>query len=113
MAINWTYVVDLAPELSTVPVAQQTLLLESAYRLLNAGVCGDRLDTMAAYFAAHLATLQKRKGAGGQIVSQTVGQVSRTYASPQSAYLNLSATGYGQTLELLIRTCAAARWVVA
>lgn len=111
--INWSRVLDIAPELSTVPVSQQLLIIEQAYLLLNAAVCGDRLDTMATYFAAHQATLNKRKGQGGAVVSQTVGQVSRTYASPQAAFLNLAATGYGQTLELLIRTCAAARWVVA
>lgn len=111
--INWTLVADIAPELAAVPVAQQTLILEDCYRTLSAGVCGDRLDSMACYLAAHQATINKRRGLAGAVTGQTVGQVSRTYATAQAAYLDLQATSYGQTLERLIRTNPASRWVVA
>lgn len=111
--INWTYVSDIAPELATVPVAQQTIILADAYSVLNVGVCGDRLDTMATYLAAHQATLNKRRGLSGAVAAQSVGQVSRSYVTAQNAYLDLSSTSYGQTLERLIRTNPSARWVVA
>lgn len=113
MTIEWLDVLDIAPELSTLPVSAQDALIADAYLLLSEGVNGDRLDTCAKYLCAHMATLNKRKGLGGAITGQSVGQVSRQFASPATAWLSLADTGYGNTLLMLFRTNAAARWVVA
>lgn len=111
--ITFDDVLLTAPELSTLTTEQRDQVLADAYLLLNEGVCGDRLDLCARYLAAHLATLSRRRGLGGAVTGQSVGQVSRSYASPTDAFLSLPSTSYGQTLQTLIRTNPAARWVVA
>ena len=111
--ITWNDVLNVAPELSTLTTDQQNAIITDAYILLSEGVNGDRLDMCAKCLCAHLATLNRRKGLGGAVTGQTVGQVSRQFASPTMAWLSLADTSYGNTLLMLFRTNAAARWVVA
>lgn len=113
MSITWNEVLLVAPELAALTSDQRDQILADAYLLLNEAVCGDRLDLCARYFAAHLATVNRRRGLGGAVSGQSVGQVSRQYATPQAAFLDLGSSSYGQVLQTLIRTNPAARWVVA
>lgn len=113
MAINWTDVTNIAPELSTAPAGEQTALLADVYLVLNVAVCGDRLDLCAKYWCAHQATMNKRKGIGGAITGQTVGQVSRQYAAPLAMDSDLEQTSYGLTLKRLIRSNPFARFMVS
>jgi len=113
MTIEWNDVIDIAPELSTVSTASQTALITDAYVLLNVGTCGERLDMCAKYLCAHQATLNARRGQGGTITGQSVGQVSRQFSANPTVYLDLESTSYGRTLQRLIRTNSAARWTVA
>ena len=113
MAITWNDVLLVAPELSTLTTDQRDRTIAEAYLRLSVGVCGDRLDLMAVYLCAHMATVSKRKGLGGQVTGQSVGQVSRQYSAVTGVPLDLGLTSYGLQLHSLIRTTGAARWVVA
>lgn len=107
--IAWNDVVNIAPELLTLPVGAQNAILAQVYEELNPEVWCSKLDLGAVWLAAHLATISKRGGAGGPVMSQTVGQVSQSYATTMSALSLLGATAYGQEYERLILTLPAAR----
>lgn len=114
MAIDWTDVVDIAPELSTVAVGMQNAILADINEELDPAVWGTRLDAGSKYLAAHRATLATRAGSGGAVQSETVGQVSRTYAvSSATAGAGYSATSYGQVFEQLMLSLAAARFTLS
>ena len=99
-------VVAVAPELATIPVASQVALLDQAVGHVDAGEFGDDTDAAIAYLAAHTAVVSKSQGQG-PIASESVGPLSRSYASLTS-FGTLGLTTYGiQFLELLKRCPAA------
>lgn len=108
MAITWSNVTDIAPELSTVALATQTAILAQANTELSVAVWGTRIEIGRAWFAAHLATISGRRGTGGQVTSETVGSVSRSFAAGGSG--GYSSSGYGQEFERLLLTLPAARF---
>lgn len=114
MAITWTDVVNIAPELSTVATDTQTAILADVALQMPAEVWGTMLDTGSKYLAAHLATVTSRRGGGGAgpLTSETVGQVSRSYAAPLKA-TSIMSTPYGVEYDRLLMNLPAARWTVA
>lgn len=87
--ITWDDVAALAPALADIEVESQDLIIAHVSRVLKAARWGDLIDVGQTYLAAHLGALVLRAtgGAGGSssqavgpVVSETVGQVSRTYA---------------------------------
>jgi hypothetical protein len=113
MAITSADVLLVAPELSTLNGSQWTALLAQVYLQLDEDAWGDWLDLGATYLAAHLATMSKRAGTGGAVVSESVGSVSRSYAvAPTTAAM--TSTGYGQEFCRLQNLLGAARgpWVI-
>src|SRR5262245_17083854 len=114
MAISWTNVTDIAPELSTVALATQTALLEQ----VNEEEISDdnwpseaKADRARAYLAAHLATLINRRGSAGAVMSESVGSVSRAYSTSVAAGANeLGSTSYGMNYERLCHNVAAFRF---
>jgi hypothetical protein len=92
-AITWAHVVDHYAGLSTVDTDAQTDILAHVNGALNVSAVGGslgeaspRLKLARVHLAAHYALLsaQAASGAAGPVVSETVGQVSRTYANPFS-----------------------------
>ena len=111
MALTWSDVTAMAPELADVPVAAQTEILATVADL-PADVWASALTRGQLALARHLGTIQKRRGAAGQVVSKSVGAASVSYA----ALMNpspLSSTVYGQEYERLVMTLSAARFGVA
>lgn len=114
LSITWADVVAVAPELSSVDLATQTKVLADTAAGMNEDVWGPKLNTAAPWLAAHLATLTKRSGTGGQVISESVGQVSRTYASSVAQGSGMyGSTVYGVEFERIMKTLPAARFVVA
>lgn len=98
MAVIWANVVDIAPELSTVAAGSQTAYLAIAGRAVDPEVWGESTDDGVRYMAAHLATLGNGSGAGGAgaVTSETLGPMSRTYASTVAGVEGaLATTRYG------------------
>lgn len=109
-AITWADVVAHAAELSTFPVAAQNDILAWVNTHLNVTLFGgeDAAKTKLArvYLAAHTATMDKRGGAAGPVVSSSAGGLSRSFASPPSGS-DLEATSYGSQYKMLLRTTVA------
>lgn len=104
-AITWTNVTDAAPELSVTPAAFQTIILSVVNGTgLNAANFGgeeaDKTKLARVMLAAHYGTLQRRRGTGGGISSQSEGGVSQSYAAMSSAQA-LEQTSYGQMFKML------------
>lgn len=110
--IVWQNVVDIAPELATVTSGTQTAVLAQVSLQMNPDVWGSKLDTGAAWLAAHIATVTLRRGVGGPVQSQTAGNVSRSFASVPSSS-SLSSTSYGQEYERLVMQLPLARLALA
>lgn len=110
MAINWSNVVDIAPELSTIPVNSQNAILAQVNTELSPSVWGTRIEIGRAWLAAHLATVSSGGGAGGQVLSEKVGDVSRTYSDAGAT--GASSSDYGQEFERLLLQLPAARFTI-
>lgn len=83
--------------------AQVIGLIELAEAETGPAAYGDLRPTAVALLTLHWLTLQERGkgGASGVITSETEGDLSRTYATPDSGITDLSATIWGQELERL------------
>jgi hypothetical protein len=106
--ITWTDVIAHAAELSGVNSRAQEDFLGLANASVNValldGETGYKTKLARVYLAAHLATMDKRKGAAGSVVSQTAGPLSRTYAMQQwLTPSELSLTSYGSNYLTIIR----------
>lgn len=108
LAINWSNVVDIAPELSTIPVNSQNAILAQVNTELSTTVWGTRIEIGRAWLAAHLATVSNGGGAGGSVLSEKVGDVSRTYSDGGSG--GYSSSDYGQEFERIMMQLPAARF---
>lgn len=93
MAITWTDVTNIAPELSTIAAATQTAILATVAAQVPSSQWGDAQNDGQAWLAAHIATLTKRRG-DGPLASRGVGPLSQSYQSMLSFGM-LGATGYG------------------
>lgn len=93
--ITWTDVVNCEPQASAVPLATQTQILAHAPIELVAESWEGKIDIAHTFYAAHRALLylQGVSGASGQVESEKVGDVSRTYAITQ----NTSGDGWSET----------------
>jgi hypothetical protein len=85
---------DIAPEMSSVSGDKRARILALASLQVNFGT-GDIKDLAIAYLAAHMLTMANRSGAAGQIISESEGDLSRSFGNVSSvnAY---GQTGYGQ-----------------
>lgn len=114
ISITWADVEAIAPELATVATATKNAILADLPLQMNETVWAEKLNLGAKYLAAHLATISARRGAGGAIQSQSVGQVSRTFAaSMASGQALFGSTSYGVIYEGLLMSLAAARFTIA
>ncbi len=109
--ITWTNVTDEAPELSTVSVAAQTALLDYVNtKIVVSGLDGeDGRKTFLArvYWAAHVATMLKRRGQTGALTSQASNGVSESFAVYTLPQLGVfGSTGYGQLYAMIIGSSA-------
>lgn len=113
MAITWTDVLNVAPDLSTVPNAARAAILDTVFQQLVEDVWGNRYDDACAYLAAHYGTVYLRgaNGPAGPLASESVGPVSRAYMafSPPGSDPTLDSTSYGKEYRRLLMLCGRAR----
>ena len=98
MAISWTDVSRIAPELVSLTVETQNAILEDVDLEIDAGRWGSFADKGRKYLAAHLGTVASRGSVGvaGAVTSETLGPMSRSYDSSSSSDAGLlSSTRYG------------------
>ncbi len=112
LGIDWDDVALLAPELASLDEDAQDLILGMVDAQLSED-WEDLRDTAALYLAAHLGALTKRGGSAGAVQSESVGQVSRTYAVSMAAGAGLyGSTVYGQEYERLAKTQSVFRFAM-
>lgn len=121
-SIVWDDVIAHAPELSTVGSTAQDDILAVANEVLDVTQFGgeDAAKTRLAriYFASHFATIdsQGSSGATGAVVSETVGGLSRAYASVSASGTDplWDRTPYGQAFRALLRATPVLRgaWIL-
>jgi len=99
MAITWTDVVGIAPELVSVETATQTAILAVVSRQIDGDAWGEFADDGAKYLAAHLASI---RGNEGLVTTETLGQMSRSYALPPGIMGSLALSTYGAEYKRLI-----------
>lgn len=111
--IDWADVTAIAPSLTTVPVASQDALLAQVLIELDESAWGAGIELGRAWLAAHLGTLYQRGSssspAAGAVTSESVGDVSRSYAAPAAGSDVLSSTPYGQEFVRLRDSFVVAR----
>lgn len=111
--ITWDDVLAIASELEDVPEAAQTLVLEHVNSALKESMFTPAsLKLARCYLAAHLGTfaLPDASASGsGDVVSETVGGISRTYSAVAGAtsFAGINATTYGDLYLMLLRASKA------
>jgi hypothetical protein len=112
--LTWPEVVKLDAVLHCVLVPIQTAILADVEAQLNESRLGSyRYQLCCKYLAAHLATVflsEDAQGPSGPLTSESVGSVSRSYASIGGATLDnasLASTRHGLEYLRLIKTSAA------
>jgi hypothetical protein len=114
--ITWAAVTAVAPELASVPGGVQTALLAMVGVMLpNPNALGDQYDAACTWLAAHLGTISQRKSGNiaGPVSSESVGQVSRSYAVPaMDSASDYSSTSYGQLFQAIVKNNANTRMVL-
>lgn len=108
--ITWANVVAIASELVDVEPDAQTFILAHVNSALNPAMFGTaQYDLIRIYLAAHIGSFSLPTSTGfstGDVVSETVGGISRTYAvaAAASAGDGLDGTSYGTLYAFLMRT---------
>jgi hypothetical protein len=103
---SWADVVAIAPgdaaAFTAMDPAAQAALLGYATAQCNPGAWGALLNNGIVYLAAHLAKLGLLRGAG-QVTEESVGQLSRSYATMQGLKGSLGMTSYGAEYRRLLK----------
>lgn len=110
-SIIWSDVLAHAPELSIVSSGAQADILAVANTVLDVsqfgGETAPKTKLARIYFAAHFATIdaQGSTGATGPVIGESVGGLSRQYASnsPMGTDPLWEKTPYGQAFRALLR----------
>ena len=105
--ITWADVEDVAPLLSTVPVDAQTKILAYVNDTVNSGAFNnDSAYTLAkCYLAAHRGSCVLTAGTGAAIASESMGGLSRSYATPSVS--NLDSTSFGREYRSIVNASPA------
>ena len=94
MSINASTIRNLAPELTSQTDDRINYFITEAARYVNASIWGAKTDFAHALYTAHLMTMAGSGGAGN-VSSERVGDLSRTYSVDTSSG-SMSGTSYGQ-----------------
>lgn len=118
MAVTWSDVSKIAPELSTVAAATQNAILADVVTQLESLQWGTtaRYELASKYLCAHLATIAVRGGSGpsGLVTAERLGQMSRQYSMPAKSKDGsiYDATPYGREFFRLRRQFVVSRVLV-
>jgi hypothetical protein len=100
-------ITDVAPELADQTTQRLEFYIELARSFVNEGMWGAKATKGIILYAAHLATLGAREGAGGAITAERVGDLQRSYGSSSSEEdYELKQTSYGTMFLSLRKTLA-------
>lgn len=97
---------DIAPELTDESDVRIDLFIDICKLRNDAGVWGDKYDYAVALDACHELTMANRRGSGGPVTSERVGDLAVGYGSFQAGKLQspYDMTAYGQMYINLRKT---------
>jgi hypothetical protein len=101
-AVNKEYLVLHFAEFADVDPERITALNETALLFVEEGVFGTKSRYALALMIAHMLKVSSFEGAGGPIISQSVGDLSETFAAPQGKS-GLENSSYGQEYMRIAR----------
>lgn len=101
--VDKSFVIDVAPELSTQPDSRFERFIPIASSQVPSAVWGDQTDFAIALLTAHYMSAFST-GGRGQVVSEKVGDLARSYANNTSSDDSLMSTSYGQQFVELRKT---------
>lgn len=112
--VSWADVILIAPQLAGVPAPAQAAILTDAALQIEITTWDFKYDLGIKYLAAHLGQLylfgtEDGRGTSTAVASETVGQVSRSYAFPANFQGSLDTTLWGQEFKRLLRGLLDAR----
>lgn len=116
--ITWANVIALDAAFTSTPAGQQTFILALVIAELSPTVWGDLLNIGQTLLAAHYATDLDgaSSGAVGTVLSEKVGEVSRTYSDVSAGGGDdddLTTTFYGAQYLRLMKTLPLARFGIS
>lgn len=107
-SITWTDVTDHVAAMSSVGTNARTNILAHVNTCLVVdefgGESAAKLKLARIYLAAHFGEVELSRGAGGTVISESAGGLSRTYAAPFQATSELGLTAWGRQFLALVRT---------
>lgn len=106
MSVNPSDVIDIAPEFVTEDPLRITRFIERAKRRVNAAIWREKSDDGIAYLTAHLLKMSQQAESGdvGQVTSEKVGDLARSFATSSTEKGSISKTNYGLIFLELQRT---------
>lgn len=105
MAINADFVREVAPEFADLTDSVIDFWIEQAVLSINVDVWGDKADFATGLMTAHYLTIRARRGAGGPIRSEKVGDLKIEYGNNDGESLDaLDSTSYGQNFKQMRRS---------
>ena len=99
MALNAPLFKALAPEFATYDPTALTLVSDQAALLVNVSVWGAKSDLGVVYMTAHMLTMAARRGAGGALSMEKVGDLQRGYFGGGAGTDELDQTAYGKEFK--------------
>jgi hypothetical protein len=115
-AITWADVTAHASDLTSLALGAQTDVLGYVNEAVDpdkfGGEAAHRYKLARIYLAAHLGTVSLKRGtpAGGPLISETVGEITRMYGfSSEAAPDAIASTGWGREYLALVRRTATSR----
>lgn len=103
MSVDKTFILNLAPEFSSVSDPRIAFAITQASNFINSNVWpASQIDLAVGYMACHLLKIGSMAGSGA-VASERVGDLSTSYFQPGGSG-GLSMTGYGQQLLALMST---------
>lgn len=111
--VTWRYkgpfggeVVALAPQLASLPAAQQNILLDVTDGMVSEEYFGAQSDAARLYLAAHIATMALSTGKGA-LTDESLGPMARSYQIAPGVNGHLALTSYGSVFKSMQLATAA------
>ena len=95
----------LAPEFLNTDPVRVNAVIQIAEQEVGT-VFGSKRPTAVAYLSAHILSLGNRNGAGGAILSESEGQLSRAYSQVSNDSDYYALTAYGQEFKRMLQGCS-------
>lgn len=104
MAVDKNFLAKIAPEYEEIEDDDRlNTLIELAEQNVNSKIWKDKEDHGVAFLVAHMLKMGERKGATGDVTSERVGDLQKSYSSIRDEHY-LAQTSYGTEFLRLRKT---------